>query len=91
MSDEPFYAPNAKPPPLPQPVPGMPLWTLHKGPERIDCELRSHGEWGWEVQLIRNGGFYAGRMFERREDALAHADELRADLRAMGWRAEDSR
>jgi hypothetical protein len=86
MADEPFYAPNAKPLPPREPQPGEPLWVLHKGVERIDCELRTHGDFGCEVQLHRNGGgFYAGRMFEQREDALAHADSLRADLRAIGW------
>jgi hypothetical protein len=90
MADDelPFYAPNAKPRPPREPVPGEPLWTLHKLDGRIDCELRSHGPWGWEVQLYRNGGFYAGRRFELREHALAHADELRADLCAMGWSSE---
>jgi hypothetical protein len=25
------------------------------------CELRSHGEYGWEVQLLRDGDLFYGR------------------------------
>jgi len=55
VPDEPCYAPNTKLLPPCQPQPGEPLWTLHKPHGRVDCELRSHGVWGWEVQLYRNG------------------------------------
>jgi hypothetical protein len=38
-----------------------------------------------EVQLFGNGGFYAARRFELRAQAVAHGDELRANLVANGW------
>jgi hypothetical protein len=88
MADEPFYKPNAKPLPPREPQPGEPLWVLHKGAERIECELRVHGDFGCEVQLFRNGAFYAGRRFELREGALRHADVLKADLIGLGWQIE---
>jgi hypothetical protein len=88
MADEPFFAPNAKPLPPRQPQPGELIWTLHKGTEHVECVLRSHGELGVETQLYRNGGFYGGRRFDLREDALGHADELKAGLLAMGWQVE---
>jgi len=74
MADEPFHAEK--------------LWKLHKLDGRIDCELRLHGERGWEVQLFRNGAFYESRRFELREGALRHADVLKADLIGLGWRVE---
>jgi hypothetical protein len=74
MADEPFHAGT--------------LWTLHKLDGRIACELRLYGEWGWEVELFRNGAFYAGRRFKLREGALRHADVLKADLIGLGWRVE---
>ena len=58
---------------------------MHKGGGEVRCELRSHGEYGWEVQLLRDGQFYAGRRFTLREDAVGHADELRRDLETNGW------
>jgi hypothetical protein len=40
-------------------MPGEPLWSLRKDGRQITCELRSHGEYGWEAQLFRDGEFYA--------------------------------
>ena len=85
--DEPFFSPKSKP--LPQrEQSGEPLWTRHKGSVRVTCELRSHAEDGCEIQLYRNGGFYSGRFFRRREQALAYAKKLNRDLQAQGWTVE---
>ena len=62
--DDPFYLPNAKPLSPRVNNPGEPLWSLRRDGRQIICELRSHGEHGWEAQLFRDGDFYAGRRFE---------------------------
>jgi hypothetical protein len=69
--------------------PGEPLWTLERSGRKVACELRDHGESaGVEVQLLRNGEFYAGRRFETRAVALQHADHVRESLERDGWRVE---
>jgi hypothetical protein len=70
---------------------GEPLWTLERNGRRVACELRDHGEpAGAEVQLLRNGEFYAGRRFDTRDQAVRHADHVRMSLERDGWRAESS-
>jgi hypothetical protein len=63
-----------------------PLWSLQKGAIRVDVELRTQGEHDGEIQLIRNGEFYAGRRFHLRADAMAYSQQLRHALEASGWR-----
>jgi hypothetical protein len=87
MADEPFYSPNAKPPPPRVSKPGEPLWSLRKDGRQITCELRSHSEYGWEVQLFRDGEFCAGRRFDLRAQAVAHAEQTLRDLEREGWTA----
>jgi hypothetical protein len=77
---------NTHPPPPRKPRPAEPLWTLiNHGGDRIDAQLRAHGEYGWEFQLLRRGDFYAGRWFDLRAHAIAWADEIRRDLEKDGW------
>jgi hypothetical protein len=67
--------------------PGESLWTLERNGRQVACELRDHGEpAGAEVQLLKNGEFYAGRRFDTRDLALRHADHVRASLERDGWR-----
>jgi hypothetical protein len=74
---------------LPTRHPAEPLWTLERSGRRVACELRDHGEAaGAEVQLLRNGEFYAGRRFENRAMALQHADHVRVGLERDGWRVQ---
>jgi hypothetical protein len=47
--------------------------------------LLSHGEWGRECQLSRDGAFYGGRRFELRAQAIEQAAELKIDLKEGGW------
>jgi hypothetical protein len=49
--------------------------------------LLSHGEYGLEAQLLRDGEFYAGRRFDLRAQAIEHADQTRRDLEREGWTA----
>jgi hypothetical protein len=87
MADKPFYSPNARPPPPRASKPGEPLWSLRKDGRQFTCELRSHGEHGWEAQLFRDSDFYAGRRFDLRAQAVAHAEQTRQDLERDGWTA----
>jgi hypothetical protein len=58
---------------------------MRKDHHQIDAELRGHGEYGWEIQLLKDGDFYAGQRFELREQAIAHGDEYRVELIPRGW------
>jgi hypothetical protein len=78
--DQPFTTPGLKPrAPVPARV-GEPVWTLRKDHHQFDCELRTHGPYGVEVQLWRDLKFFAGRTFPTRELALQWAEEERKAL-----------
>jgi hypothetical protein len=50
------------------------------------ADLRYHGEYGVEVQLLRNGEFYAGRRFDTKALAIDYADaERRLLIEQEGW------
>ncbi len=68
-----------------QPKPSEPIWTLTKGDTRIDARLLVHGEYGVEVQLYADGGFYGDRRFHLRAEAIAYGDVIRGDLEQDGW------
>ena len=51
----------------------------------MDCELRSHGEYGWECQTFLNSEFYYGRRFPVHGAALEEADVRRGELEECGW------
>lgn len=85
MSTNPALLWNAPPIPARKPRPAEPLWSMCKDGHQIDAELRGHGEYGWELQLLRDGGFYAGRRFDLRAQAVAHGNEIRSDLERDGW------
>jgi hypothetical protein len=82
-----WFSPGHHSPTVPQqPKPTESLWTLRKGSGTVECGLLTHGEpGGVEVQLFGNGGFYAARRFELRAQAVAHGNELKANLEADGW------
>jgi hypothetical protein len=62
------------------------LWTVRKDAHHVSCELRDDGEAsGAEVQLLRDGEFYAGRRFATRDQAVGHADRVGRDLQRKGW------
>jgi hypothetical protein len=44
MSDQRFYAANHKPASRPRQL-GEHLWAIRKDGQRLDCELRDHGQW----------------------------------------------
>jgi hypothetical protein len=77
MGDDAFYRPNRQPPPPRVPRPGEPLWSLRKDHVTWSAELRYHGEWGVEAQILRDGDLFMGRRFDLREIAVRWADEER--------------
>jgi hypothetical protein len=84
MSDELFYAPNAKPLPPRVARPGEPLFSFMRDHDRFACELRYHGEWGVEAQFFRNEEFTFSRRFDTREQAITWAENERKDIE-KGW------
>jgi hypothetical protein len=52
-------------------------WTvLESNGTALACDLVSHGKWGWEVVLSRNGRWYFGQRFPTVELAELEADDL---------------
>jgi hypothetical protein len=86
MDDRPLYAPDHKIPPR-QPVPGVPLFSFRTTDHRqVDCELRSHGDFGWEAQFFIDGSFSTSRRLDTREGAVQWAEaERRAIERDPDW------
>lgn len=84
MVDDPFYKPGLRVAP-PQPTPGEHVWTLRKGVEEMRAELRSHGDYGWECQLFRDGVFIYGRRWNLHQSALEEAADHRRGYEAEGW------
>jgi hypothetical protein len=77
--DEPFYSPTYKPPPPRQPRPGEFLWEFRgENHHTYRCELRYHGEWGAEAQILRDGELMMGRRFDTRALAVQWGDQERA-------------
>jgi hypothetical protein len=58
---------------------------MTKNGNRVDAELREHGQWGWECQFFYNGDFAYGRRWTTRADALAEAEAKRQELERAGW------
>jgi hypothetical protein len=75
MPEEPFYAPDRKPPRRTPPRPGELLWSLRRARDGavMSCEVRSHDEYGWECQTFLNGEFYYGRRFDLKSGAIEEA------------------
>lgn len=64
--------------PIPrQPAPGEYRWSIRKKDGLVlVCELRSHGDLGTEVQLLRDGEFLFGQRWPTRELAEQEAAAL---------------
>lgn len=75
-----------KPPQPAQLQAGEPVWSLRKGAQRADAELRDHGEaYGVELQLLRDGELLYGRRFGSRVWALEEAAAVRQHYEREGW------
>lgn len=62
------------------------VWTLTKPGAEMRAELVGQGEYGWELQLLRDGELRYGRLFQLRADAETEATVCRRELEARGWR-----
>jgi hypothetical protein len=67
-----------KPAPRCRPRPGEPLWSLRREGVTWSAELRYHGEYGVETQILRNGELSIGRRFPLKEQAIRWAEEEKA-------------
>lgn len=70
-----------------QPRPAEHLWMLRKAGQLTEAQLRGHGEYGWELQLLRQGDLYARRRFDLRTQAVAFGEEIRRQMKAEGWQS----
>jgi hypothetical protein len=84
VSDQPFYAPDRKAPAPRQPQPGELLEEFLVGHARWRIELRDHGTFGVEAQLLKNEEFFASRTFSTRDDPTRRPREL-----AIAWAKEE--
>ena len=66
---------NAPKPPPCAPKPAELLFESLRGHDRFRCELRDHGEYGIEAQILRQGELVIGRRFDRRALAVQWAEE----------------
>jgi hypothetical protein len=61
------------------------LWTLRREGKEVACLVRLV-PYGIEVDIAYDGSAVATRVFETGEEALAWADQTRAEREARGWR-----
>lgn len=81
-----FY--GAAPRVAPKAKPAEPLWTLAKSGKGFwTAELRGHGEFGWELQILRDGDLHYGHRHQLRADAIVEGEQWRAELEPNGWTA----
>ena len=73
VPDDPFYLPN-RPLPARKPRPAELLWTVRKDAHELACELRYHGEYGVEAQLLKDGDLLIARRFDTRALAIQWAE-----------------
>ena len=51
-----------------------------KAPHVHTCELRDHGGFGVEAQVLKDGELVIGKLFDTRAQAVQWADLVRGDL-----------
>ena len=85
VPDDQFYSPSHKATPSRTPRPGEPLWSFRKDGATWSAELRYHGEFGVEAQILRESELVIGRRFDTRALAVQWADEERKALARYGW------
>lgn len=83
MTDEPFTTPGRVIPPRVS-RPGEPLWDFRQDHHTYACELRYHGEWGVEAQILKDGELLIGRRFDLRELAVRWAEVERKAIEKGG-------
>jgi hypothetical protein len=61
------------------------LWSVRKRDRELTAELLTLGEYGCEIQLFRDRGFYSSKRFETVDRALRSAERIVRTLEAEGW------
>ena len=61
-------------------TPGERLWQLWQDHLTWSCELRYHGEWGVEAQILRNGALHLSQRFPLHTQAMTWAEDYRGDF-----------
>jgi hypothetical protein len=81
MADEPFHASDVR---LSRsvPRPAEEMWSFRKDGVTWEAELRYHGEYGVEAQILRQGELVIGRRFDTRALAVRWADQERSAIEA---------
>lgn len=82
--DQPFTAPNRKPPPPRRPRQTEHLWAIRRGDRQFDCELLDHGTHGVEMQVLRDREWFYGHRHDSRELALREAEERKGQYLREG-------
>jgi hypothetical protein len=71
------------------PVSGMQplgaIWTLTKGPVRMDCELSTHSL-GWELRRLQDGALAISMVCKSEADVFNTAELWKRSAQARGWR-----
>jgi hypothetical protein len=80
-SGDPFYTPGLV---IPRcvPRPGELIWEARHEHVTWTCELRYHGEYGVEAQILRAGELVTGWRWPTRALAVRWAEAERVDLEA---------
>ena len=81
MEDRQWNPANPKRPSLGQ---SEPLWEVFVAHHTHACELRDHGGFGVEAQIVRDGQFVIGRRFDTRAQAAEWAHLVRGDIEQGG-------
>ena len=86
-TDEPFYTPGRVVPSR-VPQPGEPLWAFRSADHHTwSCELRVHGEFGVEAQILKDGELVIGRRF----DLKGQANRLNSRSKRLRKAREENR
>ena len=61
-------------------TPGERLWELRQDHITWSCELRYHGEWGVEAQILRNGALHLSQRLPLHVEAVKWAEDYGRDF-----------
>lgn len=79
MRDQNSCLPGRKPL-VRRPKAGEEIWRIYVTHVFWSCELRDHGKWSVEAQILRGGDLFIARRFDVRESAVRWADEQRQHI-----------
>lgn len=79
MTDDRYYA-GHRPVCRRESTPGELLWRVHVKDVTWSAELRTHSEYGFEIQILRDGELVIGERFGQRDLAVYWADRQRERL-----------